>query len=67
MNDNFEHMAKACDKVLYFLSGSMTLGGFLDVLDRHQWIVGAIIGLLTLAANCYFKQKHLDWVMSQKP
>lgn len=67
MHDHFEHIAKVCERFLYLISGSITLGGIVDVLDHHSWIVGLLLGLLTFAANCYFKQKHLDWVRSQKP
>lgn len=67
MDEYYDYLAKFCDKALYFLSGGLiTFGGVLDVLDRHQWIVGFLLGLMTLAMNCHFKQKHLEWVMSQK-
>ncbi|MGZ5053429.1 MAG: hypothetical protein ACXWAT_00640 [Methylobacter sp.] len=67
MHEYFDDLAKICDKFLYFLSGGLiTFGGILDVLDRHQWIIGFLLGLMTLAMNCHFKQKHLELVMRQK-
>lgn len=66
MTDHFEHIAKACDKVLYFLSGSITLGGLFDVLDSHQWIIGLVIGIATLLMKYHFEKKHLALLMRQQ-
>lgn len=53
-------LSKNCDRALYLLSGGLTVGGFVDLIDRHSWIVGAIIGLMTFITNCYFKKKQLE-------
>lgn len=66
MHEHIEGLSKIWERLAYAVGGGITLGGFVDILDRHSWIVGLLIGLITCATNWYFKQKHLDLRRSKR-
>lgn len=66
MHEHAEGLAKVCEKAAYFVSGSIMIGDWVNVLDRHSWIIGAVLGLITCATNCYFKWIHYKLVSDQK-
>jgi len=43
--------------VAYFISGYFLIGDWLAFIDRHTWVVGAALGLLTWITNVYFRLK----------
>jgi hypothetical protein len=53
------------DKILYLQSGLLLAGGcvqkWLQFVDSHVWVVGAILGLLTWVTNLIFKIIRLVW------
>lgn len=65
MQSQLEDIARHYEKLSYFLSGSLTLGGLVDAIDHHSWIVGAVLGFMTWAANCYFNYKRITLMEKQ--
>lgn len=55
MGHQAETLSALCDKALFTLVGLFGLGGLVDYIDRHTWVVGLILGLITIAVKCHFE------------
>lgn len=59
VHEHLEAICKWLSTTLYGISGGFVLGDLVSAIDQHTWIIGAILGTLTLMTNFYFKLMHL--------
>lgn len=55
--DDYDAISTVSSRLSYLISGSLVVGDWLTFVDHHSWIVGAVLGSLTLITNVYFKVK----------
>lgn len=46
------------------VSATLIFNCIIEVLDSHQWIVGAVIGMLSLLMQWHFKRKAIRAILA---